>query len=254
VTSASGEVRYSVEDRVALITLDAPERRNAMNLALVDELVAAVGAAEGDEGVGAVVVTGAGTAFCAGAALDHLADPGADKDAGLRRVYEGFLAVARCALPTVAAVNGPAVGAGMNLALACDVRIVSASARFEARFLDLGLHPGGGHTWMLDRIAGPQTAAAAVLFGEALDGRTAAECGLAWRCVPDDELLSAAHAFAARAASMPRELSVRTKATLRAVRSVASHAEAVDHELAVQVWSTEQPDFAARLAKFRTPR
>lgn len=251
MSSASAEVSYRVDERVALITLDAPDRRNAMNLALVDELVAAVAAAEDDHGVGAVVVTGAGSAFCAGAALDHLADPGTDKDAGLRRVYEGFLAVARCTLPTIAAVNGPAVGAGMNLALACDVRIVSPAARFDARFLDLGLHPGGGHMWMLERIAGPQVAAAAVLFGEALDGAAAARVGLAWSCVSDDELLPAAQAMAERAASMPRELSVRTKATLRATPSVSTHTEAVDFELAAQVWSTTQPEFAERLARFR---
>jgi len=246
------EVRYEVgDDRVAVLTLDAPSRRNAMNLALVEEMVAAVDQAARDENVGALVVTGAGSAFCAGASLDHLADPGTDTEAGLRRVYEGFLSVARSPLPTVAAVNGPAVGAGMNLALACDVRVVSPAARFEARFLDLGLHPGGGHTWMLQRLAGPQTAAAAVLFGEALDGNAAARHGVAWRCVAKEELLPTARAMAARAASMPRELSRRTKATLQAMPSVATHAEAVDIELAVQAWSTTQPDFAERLAKFR---
>lgn len=249
-----GEVRYEVDEhRVALITLDATERRNAMNLALVDEMVAAVERAAGDDGVGALVVTGAGSAFCAGAALDHLAGS-ADNDEredGLRRVYEGFLSVARCPLPTIAAVNGPAVGAGMNLALACDVRIAATAARFEARFLDLGLHPGGGHTWLLQRLAGPQAAAAAVLFGEALDGETAARHGVAWRCVPDSDLLPAALAMAGRAASMPRELSIRTKATLRRMPSVDHHDEAVDIELAVQAWSTTQPDFAQRLATFR---
>jgi enoyl-CoA hydratase len=244
------EVLYEVDEhRVALITLDAPERRNAMNLALVDEMVAAVERAVADEGVGAVVVTGAGSAFCAGAALGHLAD-GSDREGGLRRVYEGFLSVARCPLPTVAAVNGPAVGAGMNLALACDVRIASVAARFEARFLDLGLHPGGGHTWMLERLAGPQTAAAAVLFGEALDGEAAVQHGVAWRCVPETELLPTALYMAGRAASMPRELSVRTKETLQHMPLVKTHDEAVDIELAVQAWSTTQPEFRERLAKF----
>ncbi len=246
------EVRYETgDDGVALITLDAPDRRNAMNLALVDDMVAAVERASSDDAVGAVLVTGAGTAFCAGAALDHLADPGADKELGLRHVYEGFLSVARCPLPTIAAVNGPAVGAGMNLALACDVRIASPSARFVARFLDLGLHPGGGHTWLLDRLAGPQTAAAAVLFGESLDGEDAARVGLAWRCVAEQDLLGVARAMAARAASMPRELSIRTKQTLQRMPSIASHVEAVEIELEVQAWSTNQPDFAERLARFR---
>ena len=77
----------------------------------------------------------------------------------------------------------------MNLALACDVRLAGHHARFDVRFLQLGLHPGGGHTWMFRRIAGPQAAAAAVLFGEVLDGDEAERVGLVWRCVPDDELL-----------------------------------------------------------------
>ena len=97
-------------------------------------------------------------------------------------------ASARSPLPTIAAVNGAAVGAGMNLALACDVRLAGRSARFDTRFLQLGLHPGGGHTWMLQRIAGPQAAAAVVLFGEVLDGEEAERCGLVWRCVDDDAL------------------------------------------------------------------
>src|SRR4029077_6643375 len=123
---------------------------------------------------------------------------------GLGSVYEGFLRVARSALPTMAAANGAAVGAGVTLALACAVRLAARSARFDTRFLQLGLHPGGGHTWMLTRIAGPQTAAATVLLGEGLDGEAAARCGLAWRCVDDDDLLDEARVLAGRAASAPR--------------------------------------------------
>src|SRR4029453_11341326 len=86
-------------------------------------------------------------------------------------IYEGFLRVGRSPLPTIAAVNGAAVGAGVNLALACDVILAGESARFDTRFIDLGLHPGGGHTWMLQRRIGSQAAAALVLFGRVLDGR-----------------------------------------------------------------------------------
>ena len=95
----------------------------------------------------------------------------------LGNVYEGFLRVARSPLPTLAAVNGAAVGAGMNMALGCDVRIAARRARFDTRFLQIGIHPGGGHTWMLRRIAGPQTTMAAVLFGEVLDGAEAERVG-----------------------------------------------------------------------------
>src|SRR5579872_5041398 len=204
--------------RVAVVTINDPDRRNALTLAMVDEIVAVFEQLEADADVGAVVVTGAPPAFCAGADLSHLGSSGASasqadgssgpsqaggsaRQEGMRSIYEGFLRVARSPLPTIAAVNGAAVGAGMNLALCCDVRLASPRARFDTRFLQLGLHPGGGHTWMLHQAAGPQTAAAMVLFGEVFDGETAARCGLAWRCVPEEELLTAAGAMAARAAS-----------------------------------------------------
>ena len=136
-------------------------------------------------------------AFCAGANLGNLAEAG---ETSLGAIYEGFLRIARSPLPTLAAVNGAAVGAGMNLALGCDVRLAARRAKFDTRFLQIGLHPGGGHTWMLRRIAGPQTAMAAVVFGEVLDGAEAERVGLVHRCVDDDQLLDAAQAMAARAA------------------------------------------------------
>jgi enoyl-CoA hydratase len=242
-------VRVEVEAGVATVTLDDPTRRNALSAAMVGELTAAFDTLEGDADVGAVVVTGAPPAFCAGADLSHL---GQSPDAkGLGSVYEGFLRVGRCALPTVAAVNGAAVGAGVNLALACDLRLAARSARFDTRFLQLGLHPGGGHTWMLTRIAGPQTAAATVLFGEVLDGEAAERCGLAWRCVDDDDLLHHARALAGRAASAPRALARRVKQTLAAVADVSTSGEAVALELEAQLWSMAQPDFAERLAALR---
>jgi enoyl-CoA hydratase len=234
-------VRCSVEERVATVTLDDPDRRNAFTSAMVDEIVAIVDSLEADDGVGAVVVTGAPPAFCAGADLSHL---GRSQHDGLRHIYEGFLRVARCTLPTIAAVNGAAVGAGMNLALACDLRLAARRAKFDTRFLQLGIHPGGGHTWMLQRIAGPQAAAAAVLFGEVLDGE---RCGLAWRCVDDDALLAEATTVAGRAAAVPRELARRAKATLITMPGVTTHGEAVDVELDAQLWSLGQPEFAERL-------
>ncbi|MGH9031290.1 MAG: enoyl-CoA hydratase-related protein, partial [Acidimicrobiia bacterium] len=213
-------VHVEREGRVAVLTIDDPERRNALTPALVDEIVAAVEAADGDDGVGALVVTGAPPAFCSGADVGKLAAVGEKRRSessgeDLRGVYEGFLRVLRSPLPTVAAVNGPAVGAGFNLALACDVRVAGHSARFDARFLRLGIHPGGGHTWLLDRAVGPQAAAAMVLFGERVDGPRSVEIGLAWRCVDDDALLHEAITLARRAGEAPREVAMSVKATLR---------------------------------------
>lgn len=238
-------VRAEVIDGVGLVTLAAPERRNAFDLAMCDDVAELLDQLEADPAVGALVITGEGTAFCAGADLSHL---GSSQREGLLAIYEGFLRVARSPLPTIAAVNGPAVGAGMNLALACDVRLAGASARFDTRFLQLGVHPGGGHTWMLQRIAGPQVAAATVLFGEVLSGPEAERCGLAWRCVPDDELVPTAVAMAARAAAAPRELVARTKASIADTATIDTHAEAVERELVDQVWSVTQPAFVERLA------
>jgi enoyl-CoA hydratase len=234
-----------VADRVATLTLNNPAGRNTMTAPMVAEIRAAVDEMEHDDGVGALVVTGAPPAFCAGADLGDLQSV---EGPGLRAIYDGFLSVARCTLPTLAAVNGAAVGAGMNLALACDVRLAARRARFDTRFLQIGLHPGGGHTWLFERAAGPQVAAAAVLFGEVLDGPEAERVGLAYRCVDDDALLPAAQAMAARAAEAPRELSVVTKQTLREMGMVATHDAAVDREIDPQVWSMRQPWFAERIA------
>jgi len=242
------ELRSEIRDRVALVTLDAPARRNALTLGLVDEIESAFDAIESDAEVGAVVVTGAAPAFCAGADLSHL---GSSQRQGLSRVYEGFLRIGRSPLPTIAAVNGAAVGAGVNLALVCDVIVAGESARFDTRFLDLGLHPGGGHTWMLQRRVGSQAAAALVLFGRVLDGRQAERAGLAWSCVPDDELLPLALEMASTAARAPRDLVERVKQTMRDVTQLPDHSAAVERELDAQVWSINQPAFQEKLAALR---
>jgi enoyl-CoA hydratase len=142
--SESDLVLYSTTDRVALITVNDPDRRNAVTGEMSALLRAAVARAEADPHVHAVVVTGAGKAFCAGADLSALSAAGAGAaEAGLQRLYDGFMAVGNCTLPTIAAVNGAAVGAGLNLALAADVRIAGPHALFDARFQKLGIHPGG---------------------------------------------------------------------------------------------------------------
>ena len=237
-------VRVEHHDGVALVTLVDRERRNAMTATMVDEIVATFDALEADSSVGAVVITGEAPAFCSGADVSALGALSNEQSEGGRRsitsIYEGFLRVMRSTLPTVAAVNGPAVGAGMNLALACHVRIAGASARFDTRFLRIGLHPGGGHAWMLDRAVGPQAAAAMVLFGARLDGARAAEVGLAWACHPDDELVERAIEFAAGAASIPRELSAAAAATLREAPWQPDFDAAVATEVTRQAWSLGQ--------------
>jgi enoyl-CoA hydratase len=232
-------------DRVAIVTLNDPDRRNSLNGPMVEEIVSTFEALEADEGVGAVVITGAGKGFCAGADLGDLATTDGP---GFRSIYEGFLRVGRSSLPTVAAVNGAAVGAGMNMALCADLRVAGRSARFDCRFMDLGLHPGGGHTWMLRDAVGKHNAAAMVLFGQILDGAAAERAGLVWECVEDDALLDRSVEIAARAASGPKLLVTEIKASLRDMRGIDDHDEAVDRELTPQLWSTKQPWFRERLA------
>ena len=238
-------VLVSVAEGVATLTLNNPAERNTLTAPMVAEIVAAMDGIEADTSIGAVVVTGAAPAFCAGANLGNLAEATSDS---LGSIYEGFLRIARSPLPTLAAVNGAAVGAGMNLALGCDLRLAARRAKFDTRFLQIGIHPGGGHTWMLRRIAGPQVAFAGVVFGEVMDGAEAERVGLVHRCVDDDQLLAAAETMAARAAAAPRELVIEVKRTIQDMADVATHAEAVDRELVPQVWSTRQPWFAERIA------
>lgn len=246
----SAEIICEQRDRVVVVTVHDPDRRNALTLELSAQLADAVARAESDEGVHALVVTGTPPAFCAGADLSAL---DAANEEGLRAIYQGFLAVAKCTLPTVAAVGGAAVGAGLNLALAADVRLAGPRARFDTRFLRLGIHPGGGMTWMLQRTVGTQRAAAMTLFGEILDAPAACEAGLALRLVEGahEDLVDAAVALASGAADAPRGLVLATKRSMRTTAALGVHADAVNVELTPQLKSISTPEFAARLAAMR---
>ncbi|MGH3868240.1 MAG: enoyl-CoA hydratase [Pseudonocardiaceae bacterium] len=239
---------------VAVLTVSDPTRRNALSVALSDRLARAVMATDNDESVHAIVITGAPPAFCAGGDLGALVAAGeSGSEADLHRIYAGFLAVANAALPTIAAVNGPAVGAGLNLALACDLRLVGPGAVFDPRFLQLGIHPGGGMTWLAQRTLGPQTAAAMTLFGAALNAHEAVRTGLAYRLVEVDgdprspaaheAVVSAAVDLAQRAAAAPRDLVIATKAALRATAVMSEHATAVAYETAPQLASLRSDAF-----------
>lgn len=230
-----------VTDRVAVITLNDPDRRNVLSLDMNAEIIETFDRLEADPAVGAAVITGAGTVFSAGGDLDDLLTN--KHREGLSQIYAGFLRVANSTLPTIAAVNGPAVGAGMNFCLACDVILAARSSRFDSRFLQIAIHPGGGHTWRLRNITDLQTAKAMVLFGEVVSAERAAEIGLVWRCVDDELLLTEATTMAARSASYPADLVARTKATLTGTQSIPDSTAAVEHEVETQAWSMLQPEF-----------
>ncbi|MDG2071258.1 MAG: enoyl-CoA hydratase [Pseudomonadales bacterium] len=231
-------------DSVAVLTINDDERRNIISPDLVDEIIEAVTGIEADEAMNALIITGAGQAFCAGADLGDLSAARDGYSSRIEKVYEGFMTIARCKLPTIAAVNGPAVGAGMNLAAACDIRVAARSAVFDTRFMQLGLHPGGGHTWMLQRAMGWQGAVATLLLGEKLSGEQAVQRGLAWICVDDERLLDAARQLAARVDRFPRDLLIQTKQSLVDTAAMTDHEEAVSYEYEKQMHSVQQPAFA----------
>jgi enoyl-CoA hydratase len=225
---------------VALITLRAPERRNALTVDLAQRLIDRCDEADADPEVGAVVVAGEGEGFCAGGDRATLAAAGEDPAApeawdGMATIYEAFARVGRLEPPTIAAVRGAAVGAGLNLAMATDLRVVAHDAKLVSGFLPMGLHPGGGHGHLLARAGLRETANAMGLFGQALTGDEAVARGLAWRAVPAGEVEAVALELAAVPGADPA-LARRTARSLRASAGVPWPA-ALDLERASQMWS-----------------
>jgi enoyl-CoA hydratase len=237
-------VDLRINDGVAHVALDDPARRNVLSPALVQGLTDAYDAAEGDGVVSCVVLSSRGKAFCAGAELAVLEAAAGGDYSGVEDVYRGFLRVARSPLPTIAVIDGPAVGAGFNLALACDLRIASAGALFDARFAALRLLPGGGHAWLLEQAVGRQAATAITLFGGRLDATAAEAAGLVWRVFPEPELAAeAATTMAARLSGLDREFVTSLTGLLRQASSLPGHPQAVEHERFLQRWSATQPAF-----------
>lgn len=237
------DILYEVADGVAVITLNAPERRNALNTKMAIRLVEAFDTADADNSVAAVVIRGAGGSFCSGADLGHTARMFADPlDEAVyddtSRIYQAFVRVGSLRAPVIAAVRGAAVGAGMNLAFAADVRVVADNARLISGFTKIGVHPGGGHLMLLAEAASAEVACAMAVFGQEVDGRRAEQLGLAWRSVPDADVESHAIEMARRAAADP-ELS---RAIIKTLRMTAGHKSAawptaLQAERASQLWS-----------------
>lgn len=243
------EIGYQVEGSVATITLDAPDRRNALSVEMSRELIDAARTAQADTQVGAVVVTG-GRHFCAGAMRAVLADAGRDPVAdeayrNLETVYGAFTTIGEIGVPTVAAVRGAAVGAGLNLALATDLRIVSRTARLLPGFGQIGIHPGGGFFTLLNRVAGREATAALGMFGQEVDGDRAVELGLAWSAHDDEDVEAAALDVARRAAADP-DLARRVVASFRRETRPGGVPwdVAVEMERSPQMWSLRRKDQA----------
>jgi 2-(1,2-epoxy-1,2-dihydrophenyl)acetyl-CoA isomerase len=198
-----GAIRYEVDDRVATITIDRPEKRNAMTYAVLREFHEAVARAGADDAVHAVVLTGAGGAFCAGTDLSDLAATPEEDRSGAGRPRDGSRAepwpLVACPKPVVAAVDGPAVGMGAEFATQCDVRLASDRARFGWNFVQRGLVPDtGAGSFLLPRLIGPSAALRLLLSGELIDAAEALRLGFVAAVVRPDELAAAAEAQARR--------------------------------------------------------
>lgn len=230
------------DDGVRVLTLNDPEKRNAIGPQMREELIEAAAQLAADDDARALVVTGAGTAFCAGADLAAIFDVEGATPSQMRErqlsYYESFLALRDLRFPTIAAVQGPAVGAGLNLALVCDITIAAPEARFGVTFAKLGLHPGGGCTYFLTRAVGPGRALKILLQGETLDGARAYELGLADELA--DDPLAAALKTAERTARLQPSLARHMKQAVR-IAAVDSFDATVGYESWAQAASAFDP-------------
>ena len=200
-------VRYEVAEHIATITLNRPEVRNALNHEAYAQLEAAFRQAQHDTEVRCVLLTGADPAFCSGDDVKAIM-LGAERSATVAQLHAvrprptpAALAVLDCDRPVIAAVNGPAVGWGMDLALFCDIRIASERARFGELFIRRGLIADLGGLWRLPQVVGPSRAAELLFTGDVIDAREAERIGLVSRVVPHEQLLTAARELAARIAA-----------------------------------------------------
>ncbi|MEX1178817.1 MAG: enoyl-CoA hydratase/isomerase family protein [Nitriliruptor sp.] len=247
------------EGGVAVLTLDDPERRNAMTESMGDALSDVCQELAADAGVHAVVLTGTPPAFSAGgdlAMLEELGrrarEDGFDATDHMHRFYRRFLAVRELPQPVIAAVNGHAVGAGLCVALACDLRIVADDAKVGLNFARLGLHPGMGGSWLLPRTLGEQAAKLWLYTGRLFSGVEAAAAGLALRALPAADVLPAA-------LDLAREVAAASPVVVRQLKTTLAQQppeldDALLREAAAQAVNYASEDLVEGLAAGRERR
>jgi 2-(1,2-epoxy-1,2-dihydrophenyl)acetyl-CoA isomerase len=248
-------LRVEIDGPVATITIDRPEALNALTVPVKVALREALESLAVDRAVRAVILTGAGRAFCAGQDLAERDQPdAAPLEVEVRERYNPIIRALRSmGQPVIAAVNGVAAGAGASLAIACDLRIAAEEARFVLAFGRIGLVPDSGATWFLPRLVGPAKAAELALVGDPIDAAEALRIGLVSRVVPSDQLASEARALAERlAAGAPLALSL-TKGALERALTIDLD-EALEGEAKLQGIAGASADHAEGLAAFRDKR
>lgn len=216
-------LKYEQDGPIVTLTMNDPENRNPLTgNSAVDEFIDAINRIEADKSVRVVIVTGSGAAFSAGGNMKDMQkyqDPDLEVMPIRTEYKEGIqrltLAMYNLEVPTIAAVNGYAIGAGCDLTCMCDIRVASESARFAESFIKVGLIPGDGGAWLLPRVVGMSKAAEMAFTGEMLDAQAALACGLVSRVVPDDQLIGEARKLADRIAANPGPTLRLTKRLLR---------------------------------------
>lgn len=215
---------YEQHDGFALVTMNRPAERNALtHFSQFEEFVGLCTQLRDDHNVRALIITGSGTAFCAGGNIKDMQErsgifagsPVALRDNYRRGVQRIPLALYELEIPTIAAVNGPAIGAGCDLACMCDIRIASERASFAESFVKLGMIPGDGGAWLLQRAVGLSKACEMSFTGDAIDAQQALACGLISRVVAADALLEEACDLAARIARNPSNVLRMSKRLIR---------------------------------------
>jgi enoyl-CoA hydratase/carnithine racemase len=200
---------YEVKDGIATLTLNRPERLNALGDTLREDLFDALSRGSADPEVRVIIVTGAGKGFCAGGdvkAMNEAREAGRERSL-MEKIAPGrdrtVLVMREAPQPIIAAVNGAAAGAGMNLALGCDIRIASTAAKFSQAFVKRGLHPDWGGTYFLPRLVGMARACELTFTGDVIDAAEALRIGLVSQVVPPEELMPAVHVLARKIAAGP---------------------------------------------------
>lgn len=250
-------IRTEVDDGVATLILHRPHRLNALTWETMRQLHDAIDKAAGTAGVRALVLTGAGRAFCSGADLvdfdDTVADPGAAVEHQMITTLTPLCqALLHAGVPIVAAVNGPCVGGGLGLALLADVTLAARSAYFLVpQVASLGIAPDAGATWILARHVGRARALGMSLTGERISAEQAEQWGLIWRCVDDDALLTEARTVAARISSAPAA-AVATRRLIDAATATPA-GEQLDDEAHAQRALFGDPAVVATIARFGGP-
>jgi 2-(1,2-epoxy-1,2-dihydrophenyl)acetyl-CoA isomerase len=251
-------ILFEIKDSVAFLTLNRPNRQNAFNALMYEEVRAAVKQVQPEKGARVLLLTGSGSAFCAGHDLGNRSNVSRSDISNIAIAIEKgcnplIRGLHKLELPVICAVNGAAAGAGVNLALACDIVLAARSASFTQDAANFGLVPDSGGTWFLPRIVGHARAMGLAMLGDSIDAEQAERWGMIWKCVDDDNLMHEAHALAQRVANQPTLALALTKRAIN-IAHTKNLDEQLDVERDCQRQAGRTEDYREGLAAFAEQR